>query len=140
MVELEEALTRIAEIRQTMAKAQMFRGYRAAGALVSALAAFLGAAAQGWLLPRPMEHIGAWLILWQLVAAISIAAAALTMWSRYRRYASQFERDSTFAALEQFLPAIVAGALLTLVIVKYAREVIWMLPGLWGIVYALGLF
>jgi hypothetical protein len=140
MVELEEALTRIAEIRQTMAKAQLFRGYRAAGALVSGLAAFVGAAVQTWWLPRPTERIFAWLILWQAVAFISILAAGVTMWSRYRRYASQLERDATFAALEQFLPAIVAGAMLTVVIVRFARESIWMLPGLWGIVYGLGLF
>jgi hypothetical protein len=44
------------------------------------------------------------------------------------------------AALEQFLPALCAGLLLTVVIVDAAREVAWMLPGLWQIIFSLGVF
>ena len=40
----------------------------------------------------------------------------------------------------QFLPSLVAGGLLTLVIVKRASESVWMLPGLWALVFSLGVF
>jgi hypothetical protein len=44
------------------------------------------------------------------------------------------------AAAEQFLPAAVAGALLTFVIVRFVPDVTWMLPGLWQVVFSLGVF
>jgi hypothetical protein len=34
----------------------------------------------------------------------------------------------------------VAGATVTYVIVKFAREQVWMLPGLWAVIFSLGVF
>ena len=45
-----------------------------------------------------------------------------------------------YAAIEQFIPAGVAGALLTFVLFRFAPESLWMLPGLWQIVFSLGVF
>src|SRR5215471_12617216 len=47
---------------------------------------------------------------------------------------------ATVAATEQFIPAGVAGALLTVVLFRIAPESLWMLPGLWQIVFSLGFF
>jgi hypothetical protein len=44
------------------------------------------------------------------------------------------------SAAEQLLPAAVAGGLLTIVLVHYAPQSLWMLPGLWQIVLSLGVF
>ena len=44
------------------------------------------------------------------------------------------------SAAEQFLPAIVAGLLLTGVLLRSAPQSLWMLPGLWQVVYCLGVF
>src|SRR5262249_34208647 len=41
---------------------------------------------------------------------------------------------------EQFCPCLAAGALLTIVLVRAAPESVWMLPGLWQIIYSLGIF
>jgi hypothetical protein len=43
-------------------------------------------------------------------------------------------------AVEQFLPAAGAGALLTIVLVAYVPSALWMLPGLWQIIFSLGVF
>jgi ABC-type cobalamin transport system permease subunit len=43
-------------------------------------------------------------------------------------------------AVEQFLPAAGAGALLTIVIVIAVPSATWMLPGLWQIIFSLGVF
>jgi hypothetical protein len=45
-----------------------------------------------------------------------------------------------YMAVEQFLPAAGAGALLTLVIEQYAPSAMWMLPGLWQLIFSLGVF
>jgi hypothetical protein len=42
------------------------------------------------------------------------------------------------AATEQFIPAGVAGALLTFVLFRFAPETLWMLPGLWQLIFSLG--
>jgi hypothetical protein len=44
------------------------------------------------------------------------------------------------AALEQFLPAIVAGLLLTVVLFQFTRDSLWMLPGLWQLIFSMGVF
>ena len=49
-------------------------------------------------------------------------------------------RRTTIIAVEQFVPSLVAGGLLTLVIVKRASDSAWVLPGLWAILFSLGIF
>jgi len=48
--------------------------------------------------------------------------------------------DAIHAAIEQFIPAGVAGILLTVVLFRFAPQSLWMLPGLWQIVFSLGIF
>lgn len=43
-------------------------------------------------------------------------------------------------AVEQFLPSAVAGALVTVVIARSVPQSIWIIPGLWQIVFSLGVF
>jgi ABC-type cobalamin transport system permease subunit len=43
-------------------------------------------------------------------------------------------------AVAQFLPSVGAGSLLTIVIVRSVPGTLWMLPGLWQIIYSLGVF
>ena len=49
-------------------------------------------------------------------------------------------REITWLAVEQFLPCLAAGGLLTVVLVRSAPEAFWMLPGLWQILFSLGVF
>jgi hypothetical protein len=44
------------------------------------------------------------------------------------------------SALEQFVPALTVGALLTAVVVRAAPDEGWMLPGLWEVIFSLGIF
>ena len=43
-------------------------------------------------------------------------------------------------AVEQFLPAGIAGLLLAVVLWKFAPETLWTLPGLWQVLVSLGVF
>jgi hypothetical protein len=43
-------------------------------------------------------------------------------------------------AVEQFLPSVAAGALITIVLVHYVPSVLWMLPGLWQVIFSIGVF
>jgi hypothetical protein len=49
-------------------------------------------------------------------------------------------REVTLLALSQLLPAFVAGALVTVVIVRSIPSALALLPGLWQVLFSLGLF
>jgi hypothetical protein len=46
----------------------------------------------------------------------------------------------TLLAVEQFLPCVIAGGLLTLVLFTQAPEAVGLFPGLWAVVFSLGVF
>ncbi len=139
-MELREALTQITEIRLQMARTELFRGYRAVPAAFSGLVALLAAALQSLVVQDPVQEINTYLILWIGAAAISGASAVVEMGIRARHAASPLTRELTFLALEQFCPCLIAGALVTLVVVRSAPESVWILPGLWQVLYSLGIF
>jgi hypothetical protein len=106
----------------------------------SGLVGLAAAAIQALWLPRPVEKLEAYLGLWIGAAAINLFVVGLEIWSRARPPEMALIRRSTLFAIEQFLPSLIAGGLLTLVIVGRAKESAWMLPGLWAMLFSLGIF
>ncbi|MGE3821285.1 MAG: hypothetical protein AB7I30_17865 [Isosphaeraceae bacterium] len=139
-MELHEALSQITEIRQQMARTEVFRGYRAGPVAFSGVLAVSASLTQGLWLPYPAQRLGAYLGLWVGTAIVSGAAAGLGMFLRAKGPGRSLRREITWLAIEQFVPCIAAGALLTIVLVRSAPEASWMLPGLWQIMYSLGIF
>jgi hypothetical protein len=139
-MELRDALTQISEIRQQMARAEVFRGYRALPVAFSGLLALMAAVFQGVMLPDPPQQMTAYLVLWIGTAVVSAVAAGGEMVIRSRAARSSLRREITWLAVEQFVPCLAAGGLLTMVLVRSAPEELWMLPGLWQILFSLGVF
>jgi hypothetical protein len=139
-VELREALDQISEIRDHLARTETFEGYRSATVAASGLLALSAAGVQTLFIPDPVARLDMYLALWVAVAIVSAAMAGIEMWVRCRRAASETAVRLTRMVVEQFLPCIVVGALLTVAIVVVAPETAWMLPGLWSLVFGLGVF
>ena len=139
-MELRDALIQISEIRQQMARTEVFRGYRALPVAFSGLLAVSAAVVQGALIRDPSQQMTAYLALWTGTAVVSAVAAGAEMVIRSRGAVSSLRREITWLAVEQFLPSLAAGAMLTLVLVRSAPECLWMLPGLWQILFSLGVF
>jgi hypothetical protein len=139
-MELRDALTQISEIRRQMARTEVFRGYRAMPVAFSGLLAVTAALFQAAFIADPASELPAYLTLWVGTAILSALTAGLEMAIRARNSSSPLTREITWLAVEQFVPCLVAGALLTAVLYRYAPEALWMLPGLWQIVYSLGIF
>ena len=137
---LNDALAQLSDIRGHLARTETFRGYRSRIVGFSALAAFIAAALQAAFLPDPARATHEYLTLWIGAAALCLAVAAAEMSLRCARAASPLSIRHTRLALEQFLPCLAAGAVLTAVLVRSASETVWMLPGLWSIVFSLGIF
>jgi hypothetical protein len=139
-MELREALTQIYEIRQQVAQTEVFRGYRAASVAFTGLIALVGACAQSVLIPDPSRDVPGYLILWIGAAALGMTVTGAEMLWRCRNSWSTYTIVTHSLAVGQFMPAIVAGGLVTFVLAAFAPEVLWLLPGLWSIFFSLGIF
>ena len=140
MRDLDRALTDISVIREQLAQSTEFQGYAPATLAATGLFAFLVAAAQGLWLPESVTNMRWFIPVWAATAAVCVLVTALETISRSRRHHGGFAVAMLQSALEQFLPAIVAGGLLTVALLEVAPEDLWMIPGLWHIVFSLGVF
>jgi hypothetical protein len=139
-MDLHDALSQIAEIRLRLAETERFRGYRSLPVAFSGFLAIVAAALQPYLVEDPRREIVAYCGLWVGAATLSVLAAALTMVMRDRFGGNSPSREVTLLALSQLLPALVAGALVTAVIMRGHPSAVGLLPGLWQVLFSLGLF
>ena len=139
-MELRDALSQIAEIRQKVAQAEEFRGYRALPVAFSGGLAVVTACCQALWLPEPLKNIPLYLTIWVAAALVSMVVTGFEMVWAVRRSGSILDRHKTYLAVTQFLPCIGTGGLLMIVLLKHASESLWVLPGLWAMLFGLGIF
>jgi hypothetical protein len=140
MSDLHKALGDISSIRRQMAHSTQFRGYGPATLAATGVFAFLAASSQSMWLPDPANHITAYLSIWISTAVLSAALTGVQMYTRTRRIHSGLSDEMIRMAVEQFLPAVGAGVLVTIALVRFVPAVVWMLPGLWQVIFSLGIF
>ncbi len=138
--DLNKALGDITSIRRQMARTTEFRGYGPATLAATGIFAISAAGAQALWLPNPANHIPAYLAIWISTAIVSAALIGTQMFARTRRIHSGMADEMIHIAVEQFLPSAVAGSLITFVLIRYAPQVLWMVPGIWQIIFSLGVF
>lgn len=140
MPDLREALSEIRSIRGHMARYTEFRGYGPITlASAGVLAIVLASMQKLWLVDLEHEPTR-FLAMWIGAAAVSLTFIGIETMARARRIHSLLAMQMVHAAVEQFLPSIVAGILLTAVVARAAPQSLWMLPGLWQMLFSLGVF
>ncbi len=140
MSDLHKALGDISSIRREMARSTQFRGYGPATLAATSGLACLAAAGQAIWIPDPASHFRGYLTLWIATAAVAAILAGAQMYTRTKRVHSGLSNEMIRMAVEQFLPSVAAGALVTIVLVRFAPAVSWLLPGLWQVIFSLGIF
>jgi hypothetical protein len=140
MNDLNRALGDISSIRRQMARSTEFRGYGPATLAATGLIAVLAATFQAVWLPDPASHISSYLSIWICTAVLSAALTGVQMYTRTRRIHSGMSQEMMHTAVEQFLPSVAAGLLITIVLVRYVPAALWMLPGTWQVIFSLGVF
>ena len=140
MTELRQALAEINAIRTQVARGTQFRGYGPRSIAVSGVFALIVAAVQAHWLGKAERDVMLFLIVWIGTAAVSVVLSAWETVIRSRRVHCGFAREMLHSAVEQFLPSVIVGMLLTAVLVRTAPQVAWMLPGLWQLAFSLGVF
>lgn len=138
MRDIDKALADIMAIRSQIASGTVFRGYGPVAIAVTGLLGFSTALAQSlWLIaPTPFLYCAEWLA----TAALSAAVVWIEMQGRSRRLHSSLADVMIHQAIEQFLPATAAGVAMTALLLSFAPENVWMMPGLWQLFVSLGVF
>lgn len=141
MQELDKAVSEIRSIRIQVARGTEFRGYGPGTIALSGILAFLVAAGQSqWMLKHSIHDLTLYLAVWVSTAAVALALTGIETFARSLRVHSCFASAMVQSAVEQFLPALVVGCLLTAVLMRFAAQECWMLPGLWQLIFGLGVF
>jgi hypothetical protein len=140
MQDLDKALADIVAIRSQLAAGAAFRGYGPATIAATAVVALITAFLQHAWLPDPTASPVTFFLGWATAALVSVAMIWTEMVARSRRHHSGLADAMIHQAVEQFLPAAVAGVLLAVMLWKFAPETLWLLPGLWQVLTSLGVF
>jgi hypothetical protein len=132
------ALDQIAEIHQQLAKGEVYRGYRPLPLACSGIAGLLAAAMQprgiGWTSPI------AFVVYWSGVAAVCCLIASSEIVYNYIVHEGPTERRRTRRVVGQFLPALAAGAGVSVLLARHDPGFVMLLPGLWAMFFGLGIF
>lgn len=137
-MELAKALDQIAEIHDQMAKGEVYRGYRPIPIAASGVCGIAAAFLQPWFVATndPARFLTYWTI-----AGISCAlVAASGIVYSYLRHEDTFSRRCSRRVLAQFVPSLVAGALVTLAFLQLKPVPVALLPGLYAALFSLGIF
>jgi hypothetical protein len=140
MNELHKALDDISSIRKQVARSTEFRGYGPMTLAATGAFAVLAAIIQNAWVPKAGTDIRRYMTVWVATALFSAVVTGVQMYTRSRRLHSAMSDEMIRMAVEQFLPAVGTGLLLTVVLLHYVPNSAWMLPGLWQLIFSLGIF
>jgi len=137
-MEYTRALDQISEIHGHLAKGEIYRGYQPAPVAVTGLCGLAGILLQPRLV-APGDGPG-YVIFWVSLAVISgvICGSAIT-WNFLLRD-DAFGRRKTLKVVGQLLPCLAAGCAVTGILALALPEQIALLPGLWAVLFSLGIF
>lgn len=141
-IELQRAISQLSDIHAQISRTEMYRGFRAAHVAATGAVAFLAALLQPWLVdlatPEGRVHFVAY---WVAIAAFNLLATLGLLLHAYLYRETPLERQKSRYMLMQLAPALLAGAMLTALVLAQAElNFVQYLPGLWSLVFALGVF
>ena len=138
MTRLAEALQNISEIHAHLARGEVYRGVSARPVLLSGLLGLLAAGLQAQLIPSVDAQ--AFVLYWLASAAVCAAVGASGAFVSYFQAEDALIKRRTRIVAGQFLPSLAAGGAVTLALLPTINQCVGLLPGLWAVLYGLGLF
>jgi hypothetical protein len=140
MIDVRDALAEISSIRGHLARGTEFRGYGPLSVAATGVLAVLVASLQSRWSPGAAHPVASYLMTWVATAAASLTLICGEATVRSTRVHPGLAVQMLHSAFEQFLPPLVAGLLLAVVLLRFAPQEVWMLPGLWEVLLSLGVF
>jgi len=147
--DVSRAVEEIAAIHAHLDAREIYRGWRSVPVALSGLVG-IGVAL---LLTTQQTHSGklspgisvpaadAWTFLrtWFAVGTAAMVAGCAEIAWHYTRHASGHERRRTRVVMGQILPALMAGVVVPLALVRLNPEFVVAAPGLWALCFGLGI-
>jgi hypothetical protein len=133
-----DALSQISEIHEHLAKGEVYRGFRSLPVALSGVCGLAAASLQPRLLP--LDDARAGLFYWLTVAAVGGVIGGSEILYNYLFIDDPFAQRRTRKVVGQFVPCLAAGAAITWGLARWSDAMIPVLPGLWAIVFSLGIF
>lgn len=132
------ALDQISAIHAHLAKGELYRGYRPVPVAWTGIVGLLAAVAQPYLL-HATDLLG-YCAYWVGIAVLNLLIAGGVILYDYCWRDDALRRRRTRQAMAQFLPVVVGGGMVTMGIVRFDPQLVPLLPGLWALLFGLGLF
>lgn len=134
---VSDALEQLEDIHAQLAKGEVYHGFRVPAVAVTGVLAVAAAAVQ----PTVVDAAdpAGFVLFWVAVAAIGAALGSGSALHGYLVREDDFDRRRTRRVFAQFLPAVAAGGVVTLVFRRAGVEFIPLLPGLWAVLFGVGL-
>ena len=134
-MQVNDAIDRISEIHDHLSRSEIYRGYRAIPVAISGVVAIFGAAAQPFVVGDQIDYV----VYWCALALGCVVLAGSGIVRKYLRDGTRARRQAQ-KVIGQFLPCLVAGMLVTLVVAIASEGWVVLLPGLWSVIFGLGIF
>lgn len=138
-MQLRDALSDLKEIRAQLDRTHEFCGFRSLAVAVSGVLAIIGAMLQLSWQCGTQGTLREFLVIWLCVAIGSLVVAGVEMWVRGLYGSTKLLWKTHRRLAMQIAPSFFVGAILTTALVC-SDHASWMLPGMWAMVYSLGLF
>jgi hypothetical protein len=137
-MDLSRALGQLADIHQQIAKGEIYRGYRSVPIAASGLIGFAAAWTQapGLGVNDPIGFV----LYWTAIAGCAALVGTSEIIFNYVVRDDRADRRRTRQVVGQFMPSVLAGAIITASLVHLSAALVPLLPGLWAICFGLGIF
>ncbi len=137
-MELRDAFDQISTIRTQLAATERLHSLRAVPVALSGVLAITAAIAQPMLAADPLAEPRTYLLLWCSAAIVSGGAATIVVLRRVRRSPGALSVANARLAAMQFAPCLFVGAVVTWFVAMRLTHQLWVLPGLWQLLFGLG--
>jgi hypothetical protein len=127
----ERAIESLEFIRTTMARSAPFTAVSGAGGMAMGVLALVAAA-----IARSSSSNEQWLTVWVLSAAVAVPVGFVLMRAKARRHDLALWSAAGRRFAQGFVPAIAAGAVLTLGLVR--ADAVGLVPAVWLLLYGAG--
>ncbi len=137
-MDLSRALQDIADIHAQIAKGEIYRGYRPLPVAASGL---IGIAA-AWTQPQGLgpDDPPGFVLYWAAIAVLAGFVGVSEIVYNYVVHDDGAERRHTRRVVGQFVPGVLAGAIVTASFVRLNAGLVPLLPGIWAICFGVGTF
>lgn len=137
-MEINKALNQLSEIHRHLSKTEVYRGINPIALTIAGVLALIAGIAQHIYFQNISPQM--FVIFWGAIALANILIALIFIGYNFIYRENRFDRRKTLNTLGQFIPVIIGGFIITFVLSYANVETIQYLPGIWAVLFGIGIF